>query len=135
MNLETLLHDEIEREKEYLAEQDVGSDEYSACFKRLTILEEKLFDLEKLKSDNQVKGKQLELESRRLLFETTTKDTQLADEKRDRKIKNVLEGVKIGTGVLVPLIGLVWITATEKEVTFTGALKGYASLFVPKKLL
>lgn len=47
--------------------------------------------------------------------------------------KNLIEYVKIGTGVAVPIIGLVCITATEKDSTFTGALKDYTKLFIPKK--
>jgi len=115
MELKDLLREDIEREHQYLSEQKVGSDEYNDSLKRLTTLEEKLFDLEKFES------------------ESAQNDMRMKDEKKDRLIKNVLESIKIGSGIVVPLIGLVWITATEKEVTFCGALKEYTRLFIPKK--
>jgi hypothetical protein len=189
MDLKSLLSEEIEREHKYLEDQEVGSEEYSASLKRLSNLQDKLINLEKITSEFEVKGKQMELEIKKFefeteqktkqakfeikkfefeteqktkqakfeidkfefeteqkikqakfeidkfKFETETKSKQMEDEKKDRLIRTIIEGVKIGTSVVVPIIGLVWITAAEKEITFTGALKGYASLFVPKKMM
>lgn len=152
MDLKTLLLEDIEREHEHLLNLNVGDEEYNASMKRLNILEDKLFDLEKLEAETAVKNRQTnleqekfefestmkrklsDLEQEKFKFETEAKDKQSKDEKKDRFIRNVLEGVKVGSGIVIPIIGLVWITAAEKEITFTGALKGYASLFVPKKI-
>lgn len=117
MELKTLLHEDIERERTFMQAQAVGSEEYNASFKRLCELENKLLELEKFES------------------ETTLKDEQLKDEKKDRTIKYVFEGVKIASGVVLPVIGLVCITAFEKNDTFTSALKGYINCFVPKKTI
>lgn len=59
---------------------------------------------------------------------------ELESSKKDRIVRNVVEGVKIGSGVIMPFIGLVWITAVEKDTTFTGALRDYTKYFLPKKL-
>lgn len=93
-----LLMECIERENAYLADQEVGSEEYKASLKRL-------MDLEKQMSESP---------------------------KNDRVIRNVIEAVKVGGSIVLPIIGLVCITATEKEYTFTGALKDYTKLFLPK---
>lgn len=115
MELKTLLCEDIEREHEYLSEQAIGSEEYNESLKRLGALEDKLFNLEQFET------------------ETAAKEQQAKEEKKDRLIRNVLEGAKIVSGIAMPIIGLVCITATEKETTFCGALKGYTNLFIPKK--
>ena len=117
MELETLLCEDIKRERAYLHEQEVGSEEYNDSLKRLGTLEDKLFDLRKFEAEN------------------AAKQQQTKDEKKDRLTKNVMEGVKIVSGIVIPLIGLVCITATEKETTFCGALKEYTKLFIPKKTI
>lgn len=116
MNRETLLTEQIERERTYLAEREVGTDEYNASFERLCKLEDKLADLEKFKRESEV-------------------DKQRVAEDKQYKIACLgLDAAKfvIG-GVVIPIVGLVCITATEKGCTFTGALKEYTRLFVPKK--
>lgn len=105
MNSETLLRERIKREYEYQKEHDVGTDEYNASMSRLNTLEDKLTELENSKS-----------------------------EKNDRIVKNVIEGVKVGSGIVLPIIGLVAITAFEKNDTFTTSLRGFVQCFIPKKL-
>ena len=96
----------IEREKSHLAKQEVGSEEYCASLRRLMDLEKQLAELEVNEHD-----------------------------KKDKVVRNIYEGVKTASGIAIPLIGLVWITATEKETTFTGVLKEYTRYFLPKKML
>ena len=48
--------------------------------------------------------------------------------------RTILESIKVGGSVILPLVGLVWITAAEKEITFTGALREYTKYFMPKKM-
>ena len=105
MNAETLLRERIEREYKYQKQHDVGSEEYNASMIRLNTLEDKLAELEKSKS-----------------------------EKRDRFVKNCIEGVKVASGVALPIFGFVVVTAFEKEDTITSALKGVVNCFLPKKL-
>ena len=91
-----LLEEQIARVREYLAAQEVGSDEYEQAFDCLMKLEEQLASLE------------------------------------CSKTRNVIEIVKTVGQIMLPLIGLVCITAFEKEGTFTTALRGYVNLFIPK---
>lgn len=101
-----LLMEQIEREKAYLARQTIGSDEYCASQHRLMDLAKQVAEL-----DSEEK------------------------EQKGRVIHDIFEGIKIGSGIAIPLIGLVWITATEKDTTFTGVLKEYTKYFFPRKLL
>jgi hypothetical protein len=55
------------------------------------------------------------------------------DNRKDRIIKNIFDGIKTFTGFAMPIIGLVAITAVEKEITFTGSLRDYAKLFIPRR--
>lgn len=59
--------------------------------------------------------------------------TKQLGENEDRWLKNILDGAKVVGGVVLPLIGLVGITAVEKDITFTGALRDYTKCFLPKK--
>lgn len=117
MELKTLLHEDIEREHEYLREQDIGSDEYNDSLKRLAGLEETLFELVKFES------------------ETAAKEKQYQEEKKDRTIKNGIEIGKAVGGWLFAGGMCVAIMAFEKNDTFTSALKGCISAFVPKKVV
>ena len=106
MYSEKMLLELIENERAYFEDREVGTEEYNESLKRLVMLEEKLADLEKFKK-----------------------------EQKDKTAKN---GIDIGKfvlgGLVVPVIGLVCITASEKDITFTGALKEYTRLFIPKKM-
>lgn len=115
MKLRTLLEKQIEREREYLDKQEVGTEEYNNSTERLNKLEDKLADLEKFESEN------------------ARKDLQMKDEKKDRWFRNINDGVKTVSGIAVPIIGLVIITAFEKNETFTSAAKGIINCFIPKK--
>lgn len=93
----------IERERAYLAEQETGSPEYCASQKRL-------MDLEKL-----------------------AQEIRTGDVTWERIFKIALETIKVIGGIVLPIIGLVCITAAEKDIAFTGALRDYTKLFLPKK--
>lgn len=105
MEQKTLLRERYEREYEYLSKQEVGSDEYNASMSRLNILEDKLNDQERFKK-----------------------------ERKDRLFSNINEGVKTASGIVLPLVGLVAITAFEKNDTFTTSLRGIVNCFLPRKL-
>ena len=105
MDLKTLLREQIEREVQHIAELEVGTQEYNESMSRLNVLEDKLAELEKCDMD-----------------------------RKDRKVKNIIEGVKTGGSIVLPIIGLVAITAFEKSETFTTSLRGIVNCFIPKKL-
>ena len=97
MRSKTILMEQIERERTYLAGLETGSNEYADSQARL-----------------------LELEK------------QLA-EQEDTLVRTIIEISKVTIGFATPIIGLVWITAAEKDITFTGALRDYTKCFLPKK--
>ena len=116
MNTKTLLTEQIERERTYLAEQEVGTEEYIASLDRLCKLEDKLADREKFESESEREYQ------------------KMAEDKQHRITCMGIDIAKfVVGGVVIPIVGLVCITATEKECTFTGALKEYTRLFLPKK--
>lgn len=105
MYSEKMLLELIEKEREHLNECEIGTNEYGASLQRIINLEDKLADVEKFKK-----------------------------EQKDKFVKNCIEVGKAVGGIVMTGVGLVCITAAEKEITFRGALKDYARLFVPKKM-
>lgn len=117
MNNKYLLMKQIEREQAYCDKQEVGTEEYDKSFKRLTVLRGELACLEKTEAENE------------------RKDLELRNDKKDKRVKNTLEAVKIiGGGIIMPCIGYVVVTAFEKDDSFTSSLKRVVDCFVPKKL-
>lgn len=99
----------IEREKAFLSEQEVGTDEYVASLNRLTKLEQQLVEIQK------------------------HKDT-VSEGKKNRILGAIGAVAKVAiVDIGIPVVGLIAITAAEKEITFTGALRDYTKLFLPKK--
>ena len=107
---ETLLLNLIEREQNYFEGQKPGSEEYVNSQERLVKLNGQLMELGKAEAEKEASAK----------------------DQKDKLIRNVLEGIKIGTGIILPIIGLVAITAVEKEITFTGSSREYTRYFLPK---
>lgn len=117
MKNKELLMKQIEREQRYCDTHDVGTDEYEKSFRRLVTLRNELMDVEKFEADNERKNR------------------ELAETQKDHKTKNVIEVVKVvGTGVIMPCIGFVVVTAFEKDDSFTSSLKRVVEAFVPKKI-
>ena len=107
----TLLLNLIEREQNYFDSQESGSEEYVNSQARLMKLNSQLTELEKAESEKEASAK----------------------DQKNTLIRNVLEGVKVGSGIVLPIIGLVAITAVEKDTTFTGSLREYTRYFLPKR--
>lgn len=53
---------------------------------------------------------------------------------KDQKSKTVIEGIKVGSGIALPIFGWVVITAFEKGDTITSALKKTVDCFIPRRL-
>ena len=107
----TLLLNLIEREQNYFDSQESGSEEYVNSQARLMKLNSQLKKKKKAESEKEASAK----------------------DQKNTLIRNVLEGVKVGSGIVLPIIGLVAITAVEKDTTFTGSLREYTRYFLPKK--
>ena len=125
----TLLLNLIEREQNYFESQKPGSEEYVDSQSRLMKLSSQLADLEKTETELKTTEEKLELSKAEL---EVTKDVSVKENK-DRLIRHILEGVKVGSGIILPIIGLVAITAVEKDTTFTGSLREYTRYFLPNK--
>lgn len=95
----------INRESEYLDEQEVGTDEYNASVKRLNELLDKLNELEKADAS-----------------------------RKDQKFKNGLEVAKVVTGVAVP-VGISYLVIKVEETgSLRSALKGIINTCLPRKM-
>lgn len=115
MNNKDLLMKEIERVQTYCDNCDIGTEEYNDAFDKLMKLRKELAELEKNEA------------------EIDRKNRELADTKKDRRVKNVIEVAKfVGTGIVMPCIGFVVVTAFEKDDSFTSSLKRVVDCFVPK---
>lgn len=117
MKQKELLTKQIEREQKFCDAQTVDSEAYDRSFDRLTKLRKELAELEKMEADND------------------RKERELAETKKDRMAKNAIEVAKfVGTGIVMPCIGFIVVTAFEKDDSFTSSLKRVVDCFVPKQM-
>ena len=92
-----LVLEQIEREREYLNAQEVGSDDYNKSLSRLNDLNGILADLE------------------------------------DKHAKIAIDIAKVASGFVLTVGGIVFFTANERDMTYTGVAKDFIRTFVPKK--
>ena len=52
---------------------------------------------------------------------------------KEGKGKMILEGIKVGSGIVLPIFGWVVITAFEKEDSITTALRKTIDCFIPRR--
>ena len=127
MNIQTLLYDEIEEEFEKLRKIEYGSEQYKVTVDGLAKLMDRAIEMEKFDSECEDKAKTRKSEQ-------LEKAQQLADEKKDRLIKNIISGA----GVVLPLLVTIWGTKVslkfEEEGTFTTIMgRGFINKLLPKK--
>lgn len=127
MSYKTLLNEEIENEFKELKKMNVGSEQYKTAVDGLTKLMDKNLEIQKFEADCHEKN-----DSRDKDYEL--KVQQLEDERKDRKVKNVLTAF----GIVLPLGVTIWGTIVsmdfEKEETFTTIMgRGFIQKLLPKK--
>ena len=127
VNIETLLHDEIETEFTKLSGLEPGTDEHKVAVDELTKLMDRAIELEKIDRESEDKATARDSEER-------MKKQQLEDEKKDRVVKNVL----CAAGIVLPLIVTIWGTKVslkfEEEGTITTQMgRGFIQRLFPKK--
>ena len=93
MKNETLLHEQIKLEFEELKKMPCGEDQYNKTVDGLTKLVDKAIEIDRLNLEAEEKAKNREIEAE-------LKFKQLEDEKKDRKIKNVITGVSVVGGLI-----------------------------------
>lgn len=127
MKIETVLRDEILNEFEELKKLEVGSEGYRTAVDGIGKLLDRAIEYDKL--DAECNDKSLNRG-----FEEDYKLQLAEDEKRDRRIKNIITIV----GIAVPSVITIWGTIVslnfEKEGTVTTIMgRGFINKLLPKK--
>lgn len=106
--IKTALVEEFNDQLEELSKTEVGSEKYKIAVDGVTKLADRIIEIEKNEQDASLK------EIART-DESELKAEQLADERRDRLIRNVIEGVKVVGGLGVTAWAFVASMNFEKE--------------------
>lgn len=127
MKIETVLHEEIHNEFGELKKLEVGSEGYRTAVDGICKLLDRAIEYDKL--DSECNDKSLNRG-----FEEDYKLQLAEDEKRDRRIKNIITIV----GIAVPSVITIWGTIVslnfEKEGTITTIMgRGFINKLLPKK--
>ena len=112
MSVKTQLVEEIQKEIEELRKLELGSEKYKVTADGITKLMDRAIEIDKI--DGELKKRETERE-----FEEALKLQMLNDEKKDRLIRNIIEGVKIGGGLGLAAWAFVASMNFEKEGTLT----------------
>ena len=123
MKIKETLYKEIEDELQALNEIEVGTDEYKSSVDGVTKLLDRAIEIEKHEAEMK------EREAERI-----TKNIQVAEEQKDRVVKNYISA----GGVVLPLLVTIWGTLKsfkfEKDGTVTTIMgRGFINKLLPKK--
>ena len=123
MTIQEALYQEIEDEFQTLSEIKVGTDEYKTSVDGLTKLLDRAIEIEK--HDAEMKEREAE---------RIAKNIQVAEEQKDRVVKNYIAA----GGVVLPLLVTIWGTLKsfkfEKDGTVTTIMgRGFINKLLPKK--
>ena len=123
MKIKETLYKEIEDELQALTEIEVGTDEYKSSVDGVTKLLDRAIEIEKHEAEMK------EREAERI-----AKNIQVAEEQKDRVVKNYISD----GGVVLPLLVTIWGTLKsfkfEKDGTVTTIMgRGFINKLLPKK--
>ena len=123
MKIKETLYKEIEDELQALNEIKVGTDEYKSSVDGVTKLLDRAIEIEKHEAEMK------EREAERI-----AKNIQVAEEQKDRVVKNCISA----GGVVLPLLVTIWGTLEsfkfEKDGTVTTIMgRGFINKLLPKK--
>lgn len=124
---EKKLYDEINAEFEDLSKMALGTVEYKVTVDGLTKLMDRAIDMKKFDTEYAER-----IENQKM--DNCLKHRQLAEERKDRLIKN---GISIA-GIVIPSLITIWGTVKsmefEKEGTITTIIgRGFINKLIPKK--
>ena len=124
--LETLFQEEIQEEFEELGKLEVGTDKYKTAVDGLTKLCDRAIELEKIKTDAELKQDQQNVDAE-------LRAEQLKDERKDRVVKNCLTGA----GIVIPTAVTIWGTIKSIKFEETGTIttimgRGFIQKLRPK---
>lgn len=127
MNVKTLLDEEIVSEIENLNKVPLGSEEHKIAADALAKLLDKSVEMKKLDLEYQDK-----VESREAA--NNLKLTEIEEEKKDRRVKNILTGVSVVGGFALTIWGTIKSFEFEKDGVITTIMgKGFIQKLLPKK--
>lgn len=127
MNVKTLLDEEIVSEIENLNKVPLGSEEHKIAADALAKLLDKSVEMKKL--DLEYRDK---VESREAT--NNLKLTEIEEEKKDRRVKNILTGVSVIGGFALTIWGTIKSFEFEKDGVITTIMgKGFIQKLLPKK--
>lgn len=126
MSLETQLRDELSKELDGLKDLELGKEEYKVAVDGITKLYDKLLETQKFEVETDERNRNRENDD-------NLKREQIADAKKDCKIRY---GIDIA-GIVIPVILTVWgVTKSfefEREGTITTAIgRGFIQKLLPK---
>ena len=127
MRIEQILREEILNELEELGKCQLGNDEYKTRVDGATKLIDRAIEIEKLNIEQENKEKDRELDK-------TLKLQQMEEDRKDRKIKNVLTALGIGIPAGITVWGTLKTFAFEKDENVTKLIgRGFINKLIPKK--
>ena len=134
MDIDQLLREEIESELESLGEMEVGSEEHKAAVDSIAKLTDRVIDFKKISSEEGDKYLTRVKSEAQTKFEQEMKLKQMAEERKDRIVKNCI-GI---AGIIIPTLVTIWGTKKsfefEKEGTITTIMgRGFIGKLLPKK--
>lgn len=123
MKIKETLYKEIEDELQALNEIEVGTDEYKSSVDGVTKLLDRAIEIEK--HEDEMKEREAE---------RIAKNIQVAEEQKDRVVKNCISA----GGVVLPLLVTIWGTLKsfkfEQDGTITTIMgRGFINKLLPKK--
>lgn len=104
----TLLRDEFRSEMEELGKIEVGSERYKVAVDGITKLADRLIEIDKIDQDRQER-----IENREI--ETDLRMQQMAEERRDRRVKNLISAIGTGGGIGLAVWGTITSLKFDKE--------------------
>lgn len=127
MSVKALLNDEIKDEIEQLRKVELGSDQHKIAADALAKLLDKSIEMDKLDLEYQDRFEARDAENE-------LKQKEIEDEKKDRKVKNILTGVSVIGGFALTVWGTCKSIKFEETGSFTTIMgRGFIQKLLPKK--
>ena len=123
MEIKNILNEEVKSQVEGLNDLEMGSETYIKSVDGIAKLADKVIEMERIEKEREDK-----------YDEIAYREAQLAEESKDRKIRN---GIAVA-GIVIPTIVTIWGTKAsfkfEQEGTITTIMgRGFINKLLPKK--
>lgn len=127
MKIDELLRENIESELEDLKDLEIGTEEYKTAVDGVTKLMDRAIEMDKIQRDSND-------QKMRDLNEQALKREELAENRRGRIVKNVIDVASFVIPVGVTIWGTLASFKFEKEGTITTIMgRGFINKLLPKK--